>query len=81
MRTTADIAKEAGVSKRTLQENKQLARDLVPESKEAVRKTDASKQDALKLARKPQEEQEAIAGKLENFFENKTLGYIDRIKL
>jgi len=64
LQTTANIAKEAGVSERVLQENKQLARDLTPESKEAVRKVSAPKQDAMKLARKPPEEQEAIAEKI-----------------
>ncbi|MCL2306288.1 MAG: MT-A70 family methyltransferase [Planctomycetaceae bacterium] len=64
VRTTQDIASEVGMSKRTLQENKQLARDLAPEAKEAVRKAGASKTDALKLARKDREEQEVIAKKL-----------------
>lgn len=42
-KTTADIAKEMGVGERTLQHNKQLARDLVPEAKEAVREKQISK--------------------------------------
>jgi len=61
LQTTADIAKEIGMSERSLQVNKQLARDLIPVAKEAVRMVDATKQDALRLSRKNHEEQEAIA--------------------
>jgi N6-adenosine-specific RNA methylase IME4/ParB-like chromosome segregation protein Spo0J len=64
LQTTADIANEIGISKRVLQENKQLARDLMPVAKEAVRMVDATKQDALKLARKSHEEQEVIAERI-----------------
>ena len=64
LRTTQDIADEIGISKRTLKENKQLARDLTVKAKEAVRKVDATKQDALRLARKSHEEQDAAAGKI-----------------
>ena len=63
-RTTADIANDIGISKRVLQENKQLARDLTASAKAAVRKVDATKQDALRLARKPPAEQESIAAKI-----------------
>ena len=60
-KTTASIAKEAGVSERVLQENKQLARDLVPEAKEAYRKKAIPKSAALKIARlKPEQQQEAV---------------------
>ena len=51
VKTTADIAHEIGVSKRALQENKQLAKNLVPEAKAVVRKAEMTKKDALKLAR------------------------------
>ena len=51
VKTTADIAKEIGVSERVLQENKQLARNLTDEVKKAVRKHDIPKTDALKIAR------------------------------
>ena len=64
LRTTQDIAHEIGLSKRVLQENKQLARDLTMAAKEAVRKVDATKQEALKLSRKTLEEQEIIAQKI-----------------
>jgi N6-adenosine-specific RNA methylase IME4/ParB-like chromosome segregation protein Spo0J len=62
--TTADIASEIGISKRVLQENKQLARDLTPAAKVAVRKVAATKQEALRLARYDQNEQEIIARKM-----------------
>jgi len=64
LQTTGNIAKEAGVSKRTLQENKQLARSLTPEAKEAIRNTKWTKQDALRLARKDADEQKIIAQKI-----------------
>ena len=62
--TTELIANEIGISKRVLQENKQLARDLTATAKEAVRKVGATKQEALKLARKIPEEQEVIAQRI-----------------
>lgn len=64
VKKTADIAKEAGVSERVLQENKQIARNLTATAKEAVKKIDAPKGDMLKLSRKSHEEQEAIAQKI-----------------
>ena len=64
VRRTADIAREIGLSKRVLQESKQLARNLTIAAKEAVRKVRATKQEAMKLARKSREEQEAIAQKI-----------------
>ena len=62
--TTESIASEIGISKRVLQENKQLARDLTPTAKAAVRKVMATKQEALRLARKTHEEQEVIAQRM-----------------
>jgi N6-adenosine-specific RNA methylase IME4/ParB-like chromosome segregation protein Spo0J len=64
LKTTAAIAKEMGVSERVLQQNKQLARYLVPEAKQAVRAVDTPKTEALKLARMEPEKQKAIAEKL-----------------
>jgi N6-adenosine-specific RNA methylase IME4/ParB-like chromosome segregation protein Spo0J len=64
VKTTANIAKEIGMSERALQVNKQLARDLVPEAKEAVRKKDVPKKDALKMSRMEPERQKAVAKKL-----------------
>jgi len=63
-KTTADIAKEIGVSERVLQYDKQIARDLTPAAKEAVRAADISKTDALRLARMEAGEQDAVASKL-----------------
>ncbi len=53
-----------GVSKRTLKENKQLARDLVPEAKEVVRTAEVPKKDALKIARMEPERQKAVVEKI-----------------
>ena len=64
LQTTAYIAKEIGMSERSLQVSKQLARDLTTKAKKAIRKIDATKQDALKLSRKNHEDQEAIAKKM-----------------
>ena len=61
LRTTADIAKEINISKRVLQENKQLARNLTDTAKQAVRMAESSKQDAMRLSRKSHKEQEAIS--------------------
>ncbi len=63
-RTTASIAAEIGVNERTLQQNKQLARDLVPEAKEVVRTAEVPKKDALKIARMEPERQKAVVEKI-----------------
>ncbi|MCL2120118.1 MAG: MT-A70 family methyltransferase [Planctomycetaceae bacterium] len=62
--TTVSIAREIGMGERTLQHNKQLARDLVPEAKEVVRSADVPKRDALKIARMEPERQKAVVGKI-----------------
>ena len=61
LKTTEVIAKEAGVSERALQEDKQIARALVPKAVEAVEMIKAPKRDMLKLSRKNHEDQEGIA--------------------
>ena len=62
LKTTKDIAKEIGVSERALQVNKQLARDLVPEAKEVIRKEDIPKTVALEISRlEPEQQREVIA--------------------
>ncbi|MCL2476293.1 MT-A70 family methyltransferase [Candidatus Bathycorpusculum sp.] len=63
-KTTADLAKEMGISATVLRENKQLARDLIPEAKTVVIERDLSKSDALLLARKSADEQAVIVEKL-----------------
>ena len=60
-KTTEVVAKEAGIGRSTLLENKQLARDLIPEVKDAVRKGSVPKKDALKLARMSKDRQTEIA--------------------
>ena len=64
VKTTAIIAGEIGMSERVLQENKQLAKNLTPEAKQAIRATELTKTDALKLARMEPEEQKALAEKI-----------------
>ena len=60
--TTADIAKEVGMSERTLQENKQLAKNLIPEVKEARREKRITKDTALAMTRlAPEQQRETLA--------------------
>jgi len=64
VRTTQDIAQEIGVSKRTLRENIQLARDLTPEAKAVIREKELPKKEALALARKSAYVQNTFSKKL-----------------
>lgn len=59
--TTAQLAATIGMSKSSLLECKQIARDLVPKAKKAVRKINVPKRDMLKLAQMSPEEQNIIA--------------------
>jgi len=61
LKTTAAMASDIGISERTLQQNKQLARNLTPEVKEIVRKYGIPKNDALKLTRIDDEEKQLKA--------------------
>jgi len=63
LKTTDDIAKEAGLSKRSTQERTQIARNIVPDVKELIRDTpiaDSTRQ-LLELARLEPEEQIEVA--------------------
>jgi len=63
LKTTEDIAKEVGLSKRSAQQRTQIARDIVPEVKELIRDTpiaDSTTQ-LLELARMKPNEQLEIA--------------------
>ena len=59
-KTTADTARELGTKERTLQENIQIARNLVEEAKDAVRKLDLKKSLALKISRLKHDEQRKV---------------------
>ena len=62
LQTTADIAKEVGISERTLQENKQLAKNLIPEVKESRREKRITKDAALTMSRlTPEQQRETLA--------------------
>ena len=64
LKTTESIARESGISERTLQENKQLAKNLVPEAKEAVRQKALPKSAALEISRlEPEKQREVVAKK------------------
>lgn len=59
--TTPEIAAQAGVTARTVQQEKQIARDILPEAQEAIKAADLSKTDALKIARmQPERQVEAV---------------------
>jgi ParB family chromosome partitioning protein len=59
-KTTLDLAKETGYTKRTVQQGKQIAQNIVPEVKEAIRGTPIAKSTTalLKVARAGNEERE-----------------------
>lgn len=62
-KTTAQVAKEAGLSERVAQQYKQIDRDLAPDVKKTIRGTELedSKTDLLELARmKPEEQRKAV---------------------
>jgi N6-adenosine-specific RNA methylase IME4 len=60
----ADTATKTGVSSRVIHEEIQIAKNLTPEVKEVVRKSDLVKTEALKLARMEPEKQKAVVDKL-----------------
>jgi ParB family chromosome partitioning protein len=61
--TTADIAKSMGVSERTLQVEKQIAKNLIPEAKQAAKEKRITKDAALALSRLSPERQRAALKK------------------
>lgn len=63
-KTTASIAKDIGVTARTVQQEKQIARDILPEAQEAIKAADLPKTDALKIARMEPKEQMKVAERL-----------------
>ena len=64
LQTTASIAKDIGVTARTVQQEKQIARDILPEAQEAIKAADLPKTDALKIARMEPREQMKVAERL-----------------
>ena len=64
LKTTSEIAKDMGVSKSKLLEEKQIARDILPEAQEAIKAADLPKTDALKIARMKPQEQMKVAERL-----------------
>lgn len=65
-KTTADIAAEVGLTERTAQQRKQVARAIAEEAKDIIRDTVVadSQTELLKLARLDEEQQVAVAEKL-----------------
>jgi len=59
-----DTAEKIGVSRRTVEQEIQIAKKLTPEAKAAVIKNDMPKTDALTLARMKPQQQKAIVDKL-----------------
>ena len=62
--TTQAIADQIGVTARTVQQEKQIARDILPEAQEAIKAADLPKTDALKIARMEPKEQMKVAERL-----------------
>ena len=60
LKTTAVLAGEMGMKKRTLQQLKQLVSALIPEAKDIIRKMDITKTDALELSRLEHSEQQEV---------------------
>jgi len=63
LKTTADLAAEVGMSKRTYKKRKQIATSIPPDVRDAIRDTPLAdrKTDLLRLARMPEDEQRQIA--------------------
>lgn len=70
LKTTQDIAAEIGISKRTLLQEKQMARDILPEVQQAIKHADLPKNDALKIARLEPQRQIQVAEKLSDGAKN-----------
>jgi ParB family chromosome partitioning protein len=66
VKTTANLAKEIGVSERTLQEEKQISRSLSAEVKKIAREIELPKKDAIELSKKTHEEQKKIINKIKS---------------
>jgi len=66
LETTADIAKQVGLSERIAQQRKQIARDLAPEVKDMIRDTDVAnrKTELLKLSRIDTETQKEVVARV-----------------
>jgi N6-adenosine-specific RNA methylase IME4/ParB-like chromosome segregation protein Spo0J len=62
--TTQAIADQMGVTARTVQQEKQIVRDILPEVQDAIKAADLPKTDALKIARLEPELQKQVADKL-----------------
>ncbi|MEQ8192194.1 MAG: ParB/RepB/Spo0J family partition protein [Candidatus Eremiobacterota bacterium] len=63
---TTDVAEKLNISKRTVQEEIQIAEDLIAEAEEIIREKGMGKKDALLLARKTQTEQLDIVEKIKS---------------
>lgn len=62
--TTTEIASQIGISKRTMLQEKQIARDALPEVQQAIKSADLPKNDAIKIARLEPNRQMQVATKL-----------------
>lgn len=60
----ADTSDKTGRSKRVIQEDIQIAKNITPEVQEVIKEKDLSKTEALKLARMEPEKQKVIAEKI-----------------
>ena len=64
IKTTEDIAAEIGISKSTLKEDKSFAKKAIPAVKEAARKKEIKKKEAIKISKKTLEVQEEMLAEI-----------------
>lgn len=63
---TSDTAQKTGRSRRSIQEEIQIANNIIPEAQEIIKQTELPKTEALKLARMEPEKQKDIVQKISN---------------
>ena len=61
-----DTSQKTGASSRAIQVDLQISNKVIPEAKQILKEKDLPKTDALKLARKPKEEQKEIIAKIQS---------------
>ena len=74
--TTEELAKEVGIASRTLQEDKQISRNLAPEVKRIAKEIELPKKQATQLSKKPVAEQKRIIAELKSG-ESKTVKQVE----
>lgn len=76
LKTTSELAKEIGINQRTLQEEKQIAKNLSPEVKRIAKEIELPKKQAIALSKKPVKEQKRIIEEFKSG-ESKTIKQVE----